>query len=298
MSWKQWPAVTVLRRLRARARIPMLRGRAHEGRRLNFYVLSTGRVGTRFLSHVLATADNATVYHQPGPQLKDTVVPEVVRAYASDIEAFRELRVEDFPLLEAKVREQLVIPSAVYGDTLNHMFPFGHMLHRFLGADRVRLIHLIRNPITCCRSILVSEKDWGEGGRFGELRPPEFLEGEDAAEKAAGVWNGVNRMVARQFEMIDDPDVCRVVRTEDFGMELFRDLFAFLGLEGFDEERVRALMNDRSHDVRHSHVRVHDDRDVQRWELERIAELCGPLAGEYGYTTDVDAVLGAVEERW
>lgn len=259
---------------------------------LDFHVLSTGRVGTRFLAHVLATATNATVRHQPGPRLHDTVGDKLVRVFTSEPERFWRLRVEDFPLLERKILLQGTIPAEVYGDTLNHMFPYGHMLYRYFGRDRIRLLHLVRNPIACCRSIVVSEKDFGQGDRFRELRPPEFIEGDDAAEKAAGVWNGVNRMVTRQFEEIDDEEVCRVVRTEDFELDLFRELFAFLGLEGFDEEKIRSLMEDRSHDVRHSHVSVHDDRQVERWELEKVAELCAPVAENYGYETDVDRVLG------
>lgn len=290
MSWKRWPIVTALRRLKARTHIPVLRRRTHDGRILNFYVLSTGRTGTRFLSRVLGTATNAAVHHQPSPQLKDTVVREVVGTWAASREAFWDLRVEDFPLLEEKILGQLAIPAPIYGDTLNHMFPFGHMLYRYLGRERIRLIHLVRHPVPCCRSILVAEKDFGEGGRFGELRPPEFLEGETAAEKAAGVWNGVNEMAARQLERIDDPGVCRTVRIEDVDVELARELFDFLGLEGFDRDELAPLMRDDSREVRHSHVEHHADRRVEREELETVARLCRSRAEGFGYDVDPDRI--------
>lgn len=264
---------------------PGLRRRAFPGREINFYFLSTGRVGTRFFSKVLGTATNATVLHQPSPSLKETVVRDVVRTFHLDPDAFWRLRIEDFLALEEKVLRQMTYGTAVYGDTLNHMFPFGHMLYRHFGRDRVRLVHLIRNPVDCGRSTLKAERDDTGRGRFTELRPPEFLTGASPAEKAAGIWNGVNGMIREQFERIDDPSACRVIRLEDISLKLVEELFDFLHLDGFDAKRIETLMNDRSHDVRHSHLSVNRARpDATPEELELIERLCAPLAANYGYS--------------
>jgi hypothetical protein len=215
--------------------------------------------------------------------LRKTAVQDVVSRYVRDIEDFKKLKVSDYPRLEEKILRQLAMPVRVYGDTLNHMFPFGYMLYKYFGPERVRLVHLIRHPVTCGRSTIVSEKDWGSGERFTELRPREFIKGETAAEKAANIWIEVNGMIRKQFSLIDNPDVCRVFRLEDVSIESLRELFQFLGLEGFSEGQVKALMQDTSTKVRHSHVNYHADRQVSMGELERIAEICGPLAKNYGY---------------
>jgi hypothetical protein len=258
------------------------------GRRLNFYFLSTGRVGTRFFAHVLDTATNAHVFHQPPPQLRKSAVQSAVSTYVRSIEQFTDLRLNSFPRLQQKVLWQMTVPTEIYGDTLNHMFPFGHLLYKHFGASRLRLIHLIRHPVTCGRSTLVAEKDWGNGERFSELRPKEFIQGEDVATKAANVWINVNSMIRKQFEMIGDPDVCRVVRLEDVSVDLIGELFDFLQLKGFDEARVHALMEDKSHGVRHSHVRYHADRTVSTDELAIIARATRSFAETYGYDCSKD----------
>ena len=153
---------------------------------------------------------------------------------------------------------------------------------------------MIRHPITCCRSILKSERDDdGTGGRFKELRSPEFIQGGTATEKAAAIWNGVNGMVQEQFQMIGNAKVCKVLRLEDVSVASIRGLFDFLELKGFDADKVNDLIHDASHDVRHSHIGHPANRrkDATLEELSTIAKFCEPLAKQYGYDTDVEMAL-------
>lgn len=269
--------------LKARVVVPGLRLRATRLHKRHFYFLSTGRVGTRFFSHVLGAADNATVYHQPAPQLMEEG-RKLVEAYTRDEEGYRDLSVRMFPRLEAKVLRQSLLPGAVYGDTLNHMYPFGLMLYRHLGPERLRLVHLVRNPVACGRSTLKAERDDTGHGRFALLRPPEFRQGRSAAEKAANIWIGINEMVKYQFEQINDPSVCKLFRLEDVSLETLEDLYGFLGLTGFDAGRVKSLMSDRSPQVRHSHLEQSPERPpATDKELAVIAEMCRESAETYGY---------------
>jgi len=283
-----------LRNLKARVSRMFLRSRTYPERKLNFYFLSTGRVGTRFFSRALDTATNARVLHQPGPQLKETVVRDVVSTYVNNPARFAGLSVHDYPRLEEKILKQMTLPFDVYGDTLNHMFPFGLMLYKYFGPERLRLIHLIRHPVTCGRSTLMVERDdVPDGGRFEELRPPEFLVGNTSAEKTASIWNGVNGMIRKQFELIDDSRVCKVIRLEDVSLDMVEDLFQFLGLEGFDEEKISGLMGNKSHSVRHSHVDLlsSEKKDATVDELRTIHRLCTPLAEQYGYNQRFEEIL-------
>ena len=89
-------------------------------------------------------------------------------------------------------------------------------------------------------------------------------------------------MIKYQFQLIDDPDVCKTIRLEDMSLDSTRELFDFLQLDGFDAQEITGLMNDTSPDVRHSHAKpgccyVTDD------ELKDIVRICAPLAAEFGY---------------
>ena len=152
------------------------------------------------------------------------------------------------------------------------MWPYGLMLSRYIGHDRLRLVHLIRHPVATCRSYLAA--DWSrycyEDGR------PRIT-----AEMAAAHWIRRNACIREQFQAIADPSVCRVLRLEDASLATLRSLFAFLGLEGFDEQKISHVMNDTSKDVRHSHL-AGDDFAATKEELQLIWQLCA-LAREYGY---------------
>ena len=93
--------------------------------------------------------------------------------------------------------------------------------------------------------------------------------------------------------MIGDSRVCRVFRLEDVSIESIRELFHFLGLEGFSEEKVTELMSNKSSNVRHSHVAALSSKrkDATREELETIHRLCAPLASLYGYDQSFNRVL-------
>ncbi len=253
----------------------------HEARKLNFYFLSTGRCGTRFFSRVLETATNAIVFHQPQPYLADTM-RAVVLHYVNNREQFGQLRVNEFPQLEEKLELQSTYPKEVYGDTLNSMFPFGHLLYEYFGAEKLRLIHLIRNPVDCGRSILKVER--AEGGTNFLPRSKLFLEGTTSSEKAGHLWNNVNKMIKYQFDLINDASVCKTVRLEDVNLDRIRELFDFLKLEGFDEKRIHSLMQDKSPEVRHSHVAMRTDmRDASDEELETVRRITQATAEQFDY---------------
>jgi len=269
--------------VKAHIMCPILKSKRYKNRKLNFYFLSTGRCGTRFFSQVLRTATNAYVRHQPGPQLRK-VGWNIVSIYVQNKDKFKALTVDDYPLLKEKLFRQLTVPFEIYGDTLNHMYPFGYMLYKYLGPKRLRLVHLIRNPVDCGQSILKSERDDTGHGRFHKLRAPKFITGENPAEKTANVWNNINRMIQYQFELIDNPSVCKTFRLEDVSVESIQELFDFLDLEGFDMEKVSVLMEDTSHNVRHSHIDRNPERmNATEEELTTISRMCAPLASEFGY---------------
>ena len=254
---------------------------AYKDRELNFYFLSTGHCGTKFYAQVLATATNAVVYHEPPPGLPD-VMRAVVARYVADRNEFDKLRISDFRKLEDKLLWQAMIPSAVYGDTLNNMFAYGYMYYKYFGREKLRLVHLIRNPIACGRSILKVERE--NGGSNFVSRSEQLLDGNTSAEKTGHLWNHINNIIQYQFELINDPEICKVIRLEDLSVDTIRELFDFLRLEGFDESKIRTLLEDDSPETRHSHMALRTElKDATQEELDTIARITQSVAARYGY---------------
>ena len=87
-----------------------------------------------------------------------------------------------------------------------------------------------------------------------------------------------------QFDLIGNPNLCRVFRLEDLSIHSLSDLFDFLQLKGFSKKKVSRLMNNTSYEVRNSHLDKNPMRpDATLEELEKILEMCMPLAKEFGY---------------
>lgn len=274
-------AKTQLKRIRI-VRRTLYQWRSYPNRELNFYFMSTGRCGTRFFAQVLNTATNAMVLHQPHPYLRSERFDAATR-YMTHKDDFKQLEVTDYPVLLEKILWQATLPSPIYGDTLNSSFAFGYMLYKYFGSQKLRLVHLVRNPVDCCRSILKVERDEGGQG-FGWSRPGAFTQGNNSAEKVANVWINTNEMIRYQFELIHDPTICKIVRLEDVNLDLIRELFDFLHLKGFDPSKVEPLLTDTSREVRHSHLQENPQTpDATPEELDIVAHLTAPLAAVYNY---------------
>lgn len=256
----------------------------YEGRALNFYSLSSGRCGTKFLYRVLSLATNATVFHSPTPHLRYEV-QKLVQIYKNDFEKFRRLNTSSFRRVQLMLRHQSTYTSEVYGNTMFTSYALGLLLYKHFGNERIRLLHLIRNPIDCCSSILRAEReDGGVGFRF--LRGAEFIEGKSDAEKAASIWINTNQMISDIFREINNPQICQVVRIEDVDLEKIKELYKFLHLKGFDEARILPLMSDASEDVRHSHQGRLDQEGAKRItneEIEIIKNKTRDFAKRFGY---------------
>jgi len=222
-------------------------------RQIDFYFLSTGRCGTKFFKNVLNTAPNAIVEHQPPPHVLSDA-RRAVAMYHNSKDDFIKSNLRIYPIVYKKMLINKAHKTRIYGETYNTLFPFAYQIYRFCGADRLRLVHLVREPVACASSILRRERP-SAGKGFKIFRPVELVRGTSDAEVAANIWNSVNMMLLELFECIGDDKVTRIVRLEDVNnnVEAVRTLFNFLGLTGFQEDKMSGLMDDDSWDVRHSH---------------------------------------------
>ncbi len=225
--------------------------REYSGRKINFYFLSTGRCGSRLLARVFDLADNAIVFHEPTPHLLKEAF-EVSNLYKNQYSLFLNLNIAQFPKLLKKVEESLSFKFEIYGDTLNTMYPFGLMLYHYLGPERLRLVHLIRNPVDCCSSILGMERKW-QGVGFSKSRAGSLAYGYTDAEKAANTWIHTNQMIKDQFSEINNDFVCRTFRIEDCTTDSILSFCDFLQLKGINRGQIEKLLSDTTYDIRHSH---------------------------------------------
>ncbi|MCO5211926.1 MAG: sulfotransferase [Caldilinea sp.] len=241
---------------------------------INFYFLSSGFCGTRFYHHALRLARNAEVWHQPGHEEISEVTDLMEQRFAAGREGFLRTELAEFPGVRRRMDKRLALPW-IYGDTLNWMRGLGLMLYRYAGAERLRLVALVRHPVATVRSMLA---------HFRTDAPVAFSD-VALAEELARRWVRQYAMIAYQFETIDNPAVCTMIRLEDVSLAQMRDLYHFLGLEGFDAAAIGALLENRHKEVRHSHL---DESAIvaSQEELRAAWRICAPLAAVYGYAED------------
>ncbi|MAF08769.1 MAG: hypothetical protein CL389_13080 [Acidiferrobacteraceae bacterium] len=241
---------------------------------INFYFLSSGHCGTRFYHHVLRQATNAEVWHQPGHEDIAAIVNQMEGRFRKDPQDFLDMEITSYPRLKRRIDKRLSLPW-VYGDTLNWMRAFGHMLYGYIGPERLRLVQLVRHPVATCRSSLAdSRPTWQE-----DMSDIGF------AEKVASQWVHQYACIRHQFQAIDDASVCRTVRLEEIDLENLRELYGFLTLDGFNDDAIRSLLQSTDQDVKHYH-RTQAKVPASKEELRAVWQVCAPLAAEYGYAED------------
>lgn len=209
----------------------------------------------------LRLARNAEVWHQPGHEEISEVTDLMEQRFAAGREGFLRTELAEFPGVRRRMDKRLALPW-IYGDTLNWMRGLGLMLYRYAGAERLRLVALVRHPVATVRSMLA---------HFRTDAPVAFSD-VALAEELARRWVRQYAMIAYQFETIDNPAVCTMIRLEDVSLAQMRDLYHFLGLEGFDAAAIGALLENRHKEVRHSHL---DESTVpaSQEELRGLAHL-------------------------
>ena len=276
-----------------------------------FFVVSTGRCGTKFLAHLLDLAPDAHVVHEPEPGL------EFVNSYGYcmyfhdrnrffghgvlDVrppcrKGYYGIDVEDITPLKKHLDNYLTVDSDVYGGCHNSLAPFAYAAHQYFLRQGIccKIVHLVRDPFMCCRSLLRMEGPNGYGRyRVGfNLRSScLYAESDTPEEQVVSIWRNINDVIAAQTHAIEQesPGASTLVRLEDLGnTPLLEDLYSFLGLQYPDEESIAAALTDESYSVRHSHSDMLDSQcipDLDAAQSARLLDLTTGLRIKYGYST-------------
>jgi hypothetical protein len=259
-----------------------------------FFVLSTGRSGTRYLSNLFNVASNATILHQPQPGC-EKINPIAYELFLENRELYHNIKVEDFTLLHKHAEIFRTITNPIYGDCYNSIYPFGIALYNYfqnLEID-IKFIHLVRNPVTCASSILRAEGRFGIGERQNfKIRAQKLFTLAIPAEIASEIWIGINQNIQHQMAYIEkkSPDSTRRVKLEDIqrqeNISYIHELFRWLGLSIPDESKLLEMMSSEKDEIRHSHQKRLDGLGIPNITDKEIAIIINKtqsFAKDFGY---------------
>ncbi len=254
-------------------------GRYHltQKKRQAFFVLSSGRCGTKSLARLLDTATNARVWHHPKPFL----INETLAAYRGEIDLDKTLWAS---------RGQIMFKSwsqgLVHGETDLNMTPFAPAIASELPESRFLI--LVRDPRDFVRSGMRRNYYQGHPWDSGRLRPkegtPEFEEFNrlDQFEKICWLWAETYRRIEEIADTIGRERIM-TVKFEDLisGTETIEKAFQFLGLEGFDPTKIKKELETKHNAQTTGQFPKPDD-----WPQElhgKLSRQCRDLAKYYTY---------------
>ncbi len=256
-----------------------------------FFVLSTGRCGTKYLSNLLNLASNAVVLHEPPPG-GERINPIAYELYVKNKERFNQMRVSDFSVLEKHGNIYQSIDADIFGDCYNSFYPFAIAFYHFFREKgiNIQFIHLVRHPFDCCSSILRAEGQHGieKMENFG-IRANLISQSNDHAEIASDVWISINHVISYQTKYIEtlSPGTTKLVHIENMNkVDNIIDLFNWLKLVLPDTDQIKQVVQDESDDIKHSHQLRLDEIGIPKVtndDLNTIREKTAPLLKTYSY---------------
>ncbi len=164
------------------------------------FVLSTGRVGSETMAHILKKSGNALVYHEPLPELfgLSKKAYELFPGYLGD-EKMKSLLMEGFLTARRALFDHALYCDRGYieaGPPATFLAP---VIHETI--PQVKFIHLIREPMSVVRSAL--RRKWYSGHPYDPTRiiplaDSQFRESWDdfsPVEKNCWLWAETNRWI-------------------------------------------------------------------------------------------------------
>ncbi|NVM21089.1 MAG: glycosyltransferase [Desulfobacterales bacterium] len=252
-----------------------------------FFVLSAGRCGTMTLAHLLNTATNARVWHHPRPD----PIKESLLAYWGEIDKRKAFWKARYSIIHKTWSDSLV-----HGETDLLMTPFCDILAGEI--PEAKFIVLARDPRDFVRSGMRRNYYHGHPWDIGRLRPQEGSEEFerwnrlDQFGKICWLWKKTYESINQIVNRIGKHRVL-TVRFEDLvdGIEKTDEIFDFLDLEGFDENKVRELISRKFNAQTGGSF-----PKPEHWSEQLKKTLwnsCGPIAEQFGYSRDCKELASA-----
>ena len=248
-------------------------------------VLSSGRVGTDTLAHVLDLSPEIRAYHEPRPNFLVEQL-EVYQYGRRDPERFRRIFVEGRARRLASAR----MAGKIYAETSMRLTFFAPLIADLLPG--AQFLHLHRHPGDVVRSGM--RRGWYDQHEADawRLRPTEDdplwdeWQTWDAFTKTCWYWNEYNQF-ALEFCRQLEPGRSMSLRSDDlFDLSSggARRVFEFLGVPMPAEEAIAEQLA-----MRHNAQNVNDFPRFEKWtdqQKSTLGRLAGSTMQALGYTLD------------
>ena len=242
-----------------------------------FFVLSSGRCGSKTLNEVLNTAENVRSFHTPNPDMGQGALD----AFWNRIDKKEFLSNYPYPFIQQTSKD-----GFVFGETTPSITAFSDVLAETI--PKAKFVILVRDPLTFTRSALFQNFYHGHADdtyRFTPLKDTDAYiqwKKKSQAEKICWLWNEFYNLIERATENLDQ-DRFMVLRFEDlFGdIQTLHGLFDFLNLKGFSSSRVSEALKVKRN--ANNYGRFPAVRDWSPEFRRNIEQACTEHALKYGY---------------
>jgi hypothetical protein len=245
-----------------------------------YFVLSTGRCGTAYLTQFLKLSSDLDVHHAPSPRLKYT--PNLVYQEGPSLE------VKKLAILASRFElfENSLLRGKIYIETNNLITLFAETLASMLPNSK--FIHLIRHPASFVRSGM--RRGYYEAGHSYNKRllhsSTPILSEMTKVEKISWEWNEINSRIHDFKSKYSDDRVMTVISETMFNnLDAISSIYDFIGVESplidpRQKKMVNELLITRINEQKSGDFPKYGDWSLQdKMSLKRVATL----APKYGY---------------
>jgi hypothetical protein len=243
-----------------------------------YFVLSTGRCGTLWLTRLLRLSKYVRVNHSDYPELIRHSRLAYER-YGESPEVFQEIirATRDEPILRAHRHRQ------IYVETNNRITFFAYAIRQVY--PHAKFIHLVRHPGDFVRSGL--SRGWysGQGrhdlGRITDQASPGKWDAMSRQEKIAWLWNETNLYVEQFLESLEGHNFIQA-KSEDMFRDtrIARDICEFVGANDITKHMIDKMQKRVINRGNRKTIEPYDQWSTI--EKERVREEA-KLADSYGY---------------
>jgi glycosyltransferase involved in cell wall biosynthesis len=242
-----------------------------------FFVLSTGRCGTKTLAQLLDSAPNGRVWHHPKPYL----INETLQAYHNRID-----KVTEFWKARSSIINRTWAEGLIHGETDHNMTPFCDIIKEEIPASK--FVVLVRDPRDFVQSGMRRNYYHGHPWDSGRLRPPAGIaewdrwHAMDQFEKICWLWRETYEYILKAAQKIA-PERVFILRFEDLIADFVKtaELFDFLGLTDFHQTGYEKTISKKL-----NAQQTGDFPTPENWTEdlhETLWKECGELAMTFGY---------------
>jgi hypothetical protein len=237
------------------------------------FVLSTGRCGTSFLTHLLSNEKNVNAVHEPHPEF----FYHTILAYQQNKSNSEKISAV-FDVARYEMIRNSFVMDEKYIETNNRITFFAHQIASLF--PNAKFIHLIRNPNSFIKSGL--SRDWYSGHSLydeGKISAStEIWQNFSQTEKIGWLWNETNSFI-EDFKNTLSVEKIMTIKAEELfrDLEVQRKIFRFCGIDVPSDVSLKRRTSKKINEG--SKMTFNDE---QKRIISEVAESF-PLTKKYGY---------------